>query len=167
MALWPRPAAPVAWLAADGDDAAIVSANQEIVLKPGARQYATQLWAQRRGFTLPDGLEAAMQLQQANFDCSRMGCAPLGPGRPAIAAWWTKRKPAAGKLESLCAHADIFILRAEVPVPDACRGAILLRNADFAAGGAAEVFASPGGWRIAWSQPERGERPWSFSDTGG
>jgi competence protein ComEC len=167
VALWPRPAAPVAWIASDGDDAAIVAAGQEISLKPGVRAYATQLWAQHRGFTLAQTPLEAVARQKAAFDCNRLGCAPLGAGRPAIAAWWTRRKPAAGRLESLCAHADILILRADVATPSNCAAAIVLRRDAFAGGGAAEVFATPGGWRIAWSQAERGERPWTLSGSGG
>jgi competence protein ComEC len=161
VAVWPRPAAPVAWIAADGNDAAIVAEGQEVPLKPGMRLYATQLWAQRRGFTLAADPAAAAAVQQRFFDCDRKGCAPLGAARPAMAAWWSKRAPSDERSERLCAAADILIFRAEEPAPAACGGAIVLTRADIAAGGAAEVFAAPGGWRIAWSQPLRGERPWS------
>ncbi len=164
VALWPRPPAPVAWMAADGDDAAIVAAGQEVPLKPGARRYATQLWAQRRGFALTADPAVAEALQQRYFDCDRKGCAPIGPGRPAIATWWGKRPPEAERADRLCAGTDIVIYRAEGAAPAACRGAIVLTRADFAKGGAAEVFTAPVGWRIAWSQPLRGERPWT---TGG
>ncbi|MDQ2860742.1 MAG: ComEC/Rec2 family competence protein, partial [Pseudomonadota bacterium] len=164
VALWPRPPAPVAWIAADGNDAAIVAEGREVPLKPGMRLYATQLWAQRRGFGFTADPAAAQALQQRFFDCDRKGCAPIGPSRPAIAAWWTKRAPNAERAGGLCAQTDIVIFRADVSPPPACRGAIVLTRADFARGGAAEVFASPKGWRIAWSQPLRGERPWT---TGG
>jgi len=159
VALWPRPAPPVAWIAADGDDAAVVRAGQEIALRPGMRAYATQLWAQRRGFTLPAEPEAA---QRALFDCDRRACLPEGAYRPALAAWWTKRKPSAERLDALCSGADIVILRAAVPVPRSCGGAIVLDRAAFDLGGSAEIFARPGGgWRIAWAQPRRGDRPWT------
>jgi competence protein ComEC len=163
VALWPRPAPPVAWIAADGDDAAAIIGGVEVAMKPGARQYATQLWAQRRGFTLPADADAA---QKAAFDCNRQGCAPLPGVRPAIAAWWTRRRPHMDDLSDLCAGADIFILRAAVETPAACDKAIVLRRGDFEAGGAAEVFPAPGGgWRLVWSQPLRGRRPWTLSDT--
>jgi len=163
VALWPRPPAPVAWIAADGNDAAVVAEGREVPLKPGMRLYATQLWAQRRGFGFTADPAAAQALQQRFFDCDRKGCAPIGPTRPAIAAWWTKRAPNAERAGGLCAQTDIVIFRADVSPPSACRGAIVLTRADFARGGAAEVFASPLGWRIAWSQPLRGERPWTTS----
>ncbi len=162
VALWPRPPAPVAWLAADGDDAAIVVDGVEVALKPGARQYATQLWAQRRGFKMPADPEAA---QAALFECDRASCRPLAGARPAIGAWWTRRKPHADDLDDLCASSDILILRSPVAVPADCRRPLVLRRGDFEAGGSAEVFASPSGWRLVWSQPLRGRRPWTFSDT--
>jgi competence protein ComEC len=164
VALWPRPAAPVAWIAADGDDAAVVVAGREIPLKPNTRLYATQLWAQRRGFTLPDDAVAA---QRALFDCDRKGCVPLGGARPALAAWWSKRPPSVARFEKLCARADILIMRAQATAPWACRNALVLDREAFARGGAGEVFAAPGGWRVAWSQPLRGQRPWSLSGSGG
>ncbi|MBV8681710.1 MAG: ComEC/Rec2 family competence protein [Caulobacteraceae bacterium] len=162
VALWPRPTPPVAWIAADGADAAVVISGQEVTMKPGARQYATGLWAQRRGFDAPADAERA---QQAAFDCNRLSCAPLAGTRPAIGAWWTRRKPKPWSLADRCRNADIFILRADVAVPDACRNALVLRRGDFEAGGAAEVFGAPVGWRLVWSQPLRGHRPWTLSDT--
>jgi competence protein ComEC len=159
VALWPRPAAPVAWIAADGDDAAVVQAGREVALKPGMRAYATQLWAQRRGFAFPDDPDAA---QRALFDCDKKACLPIGAYRPAIGAWWTKRKPSAERLDAVCDGADIVILRAAVPPPPSCARAVVLDRAAFDLGGAAEVFAVPaGGWRISWSPPLRGDRPWS------
>jgi competence protein ComEC len=60
VALWPRLAPPLVWLAPDGADAAIVSGMEEVALKPGKRAYATQLWAQRRGLSLPDDAATAL-----------------------------------------------------------------------------------------------------------
>ena len=167
VAVWPRPPAPVAWIAADGNDAAIVVRGQEVALKPDKRQYATQLWAQRRGFTLPANAATA---QKAAFDCDRKGCVSLGSSHPALSAWWSKRIPGSERFDALCEGADIVILRTTAAPPATCRGAIVLNPASFENGGAAEVFAASGpggGWRIAWSQPIRGRRPWSFSDSGG
>jgi competence protein ComEC len=159
VALWPRPAPPLAWLASDGGDAAVVANGQAIVLKPGQRAYATQLWAQRRGLALPADPAAALA---PRFDCDRSGCAPLPGQSPAISAWWTRRKPKPERLAPLCAHADILLLRADVPVPNDCAHAIVLRPDDFERGGAAEVFAGPGGgYRFVWAQPLRGDRPWT------
>ena len=158
VALWPRPEPPVAWIAADGDDAAVVVAGQEIPMKPGARGYATQLWAQRRGFTLPadPGAEG-----RGVYDCNRKGCLPVGETRPAMAASWMRKAPGAERYAELCAGADIVILRSAFAPAGPCGRALVLTRADFERGGAAEVFATDGGWRLAWSQPLRGHRPWT------
>jgi competence protein ComEC len=158
VALWPRPTPPVAWIAADGDDAAVVVAGQEIPMKPGARGYATQLWAQRRGFTLPADADGA---GRGVYDCDRRGCLPLGGVRPAMAASWMRKAPGAGRYADLCAGADIVILRSAFAPAGACGHALVLTRADFERGGAAEVFADDKGWRLAWSQPQRGHRPWT------
>ena len=163
VAFWPRPALPVAWIASEGGDAAMVIAGKVVALKPNTRAYAIQTWAQRRGFDLPaDPVKA----QAGIADCNRLHCAPIGAAKPAIAAWWTRRKPKPDALADLCKGADILILKADVAPPDACKKALLLGPADFAKGGAAEVF--PGGvgrgdvsWKLVWSQPLRGERPWT------
>ena len=161
--MWPRPVAPVAWIAADGNDAAIVVHGLEVPLKPGARQYATQLWSQRRGFALSANLDAETAQQARAFDCDRRGCASKGLTHPSISAWWSHRPPTAARFDALCAHADILILRARVTPPLACAKSILLDAAAFGRGGAAEVFGAPGHWRIAWSQPMRGVRPWTLT----
>ncbi len=161
--LWPRPAPPVAWIAGDGKDAAVVIAGEAVALKPGKRLYQTGVWTQRRGLAVPIDPEGA---QKAHYDCNRDGCVPLGPTRPAIAGWWTRRKPNAEKLEALCDRVDILVMRADVTLPQACDTAIVLRQADFRRGGAAEVFATQTGWRLSWSQPGRGVRPWTVNGIG-
>ena len=157
VALWPRPGPPVAWIAADGDDAAVAVAGQVVALKPGKRAYATQLWAQKHGFTLPADPAAA---QAKAFTCDRSGCAPTGAARPALATWWARRPPKAERLQALCRAAEIFVTRAPIAAGD-CRAPLILGPDAFTAGGAADVYATPSGWRLVWSQPERGWRPWS------
>jgi competence protein ComEC len=163
--VWPRPPAPVAWIASDGDDAAIVRAGEEVALKPGKRAYATELWAQRHGFALPIDPAAA---QRSAFDCNRNACFPLGEDHPAIAAWWTRRRPSDDQWGKLCRGADIVILRTAAPPPPACQNALVLTKADFARSGSAEIFPTKDrmGWRILWSQPIRGRRPWTVNDIG-
>jgi len=160
VVLWPRPVAPVAWIASDGDDAAIVAKGVEVPLKPGVRAYATELWAQRRGLRLPADPATA---QAALFDCDRNHCLPKAGASPAIAAWWTRRQPKAGQLDELCRGADIVVLRADLPTPLSCPGALILGPDDFARDGAAEVYAAPKGWRLEWAQPLRGSRPWTIN----
>jgi competence protein ComEC len=158
VAVWPRPPAPVAWIAADGDDAAVVVAGREIAMKPAARQYATQLWAQRRGFALPADPAAA---QASVFACDRKGCLPIGAARPALAASWMKKTPSAERFAGLCERADIVILRSASAPTARCDAALVLTRGDFERQGAAEVFAAGRGWRLVWSQPLRGRRPWT------
>ncbi len=162
VALWPRPPAPAAWLASDGGDAAVVVHGQAVALKPGQRVYATQAWAQRRGLSLPADPQAALA---PLYDCDRVACTPKPGHDPAIAGWWTRRKPKPERLAPICAHARFLLLKADVPIPAACAGATVLRPLDFQRGGAAELFAKPGGgYRLLWAQPLRGVRPWTGGD---
>ncbi|MBV9511724.1 MAG: ComEC/Rec2 family competence protein [Caulobacteraceae bacterium] len=162
--VWPRPPPPAAWIASDGDDAAVVAGGQVVALKPGMRAYAVQAWAQRRGLALAADPDKALTDVAI---CSRNGCQPAPGVHPAIAAWWTVRRPKPGVLDGLCRGADILILtRADLPTPDDCRRAITLSPEAFARGGAAEIFRIQNRWRIEWSQPQRGKRPWSRIDWG-
>jgi len=158
VALWPRPTPPSAWIAADGDDAAIIVGGREIPMKPGARQYATQLWAQRRGFLLPSTPEVAAAGQ---FDCDRKGCLPIGPARPAIASSWMRKTPDLDRFSQLCAGADIVVLRSPYRPDAPCGHALVLTRREFERFGSAEVFADGAGWRLRWAQPIRGNRPWT------
>ena len=163
VALWPRPAPPAAWIASDGGDAAVNVAGKAVALKPNERAYAVGTWAQRRGLDLPaDPVKA----QAVIADCNRMHCTATGKAKPAIATWWTRRKLKDETLAALCKGADIVVTRAYVTPPADCKSAIVLGPDDFAKGGAAEVFHSGGsgggaGWKLVWSQPLRGRRPWS------
>jgi competence protein ComEC len=158
VVLWPRPAPPLIWIAADGADAALALKGQEVVLRPGVRGYSTDLWAQRRGLAVPADMKTA---RGALFDCDYWSCVARPGIEPAIGLWWTRRKPKPARLSELCAGADILVLRAEIARPVACRSRLVLTPADFVRGGAAEVYAAPHGWRIVWSQPLRGHRPWT------
>jgi competence protein ComEC len=161
VALWPRPPAPVAWMAADGGDAAIVRNGEAVAMKPTTRLYATGAWAQRRGLRLPAEPEVATQ---ALFDCDRSACAPHAFTHPAIAAWWTKRRPKPERLAVICRNADILILRATVDeLPWPCSRLRVFGRSAFARGGAAELYAAPGGFKVVWAQPQRGQRPWTLS----
>ena len=84
--------------------------------------------------------------------------------KPALGIWWTRRKPKPERLSALCASSDILVLKADVDVPAACRDTLVLTPINFAMGGAAEVFATDKGWRVAWSAPLRGHRPWTASE---
>jgi competence protein ComEC len=155
--VWPRPEPPVAWIASDGGAAAIAIEDRALFLRPDAKQFAAQLWARRRGLTEPKDGEAQIA---ARFDCNRRRCLPLGPARPAIAAWWTRRVPTAAEMQDLCAGADLVILRGEGPLDD-CPAPIVLTGETFAQGGAAEVYRAAHGWRMVWANQSRGVRPWT------
>ncbi|MEJ0066117.1 MAG: ComEC/Rec2 family competence protein [Caulobacteraceae bacterium] len=158
VALWPRPASPLIWVASDGADAAIAVQGREVALRPGVRAYATDVWAQRRGLAVPADM---LRARGAMFDCDYWSCTARAAVKPSLGIWWTRRKPKPERLAALCASSGILVLRADVTPPTSCRDALVLRPGDFAVGGAAEIFAANGGWRVAWSQPLRGARPWS------
>jgi competence protein ComEC len=130
----------------------------KVALKPDKRAYATQLWAQRRGFSLPADAATA---QKAAFDCDRKHCCPIGETQPALSTWWGPRPPKPEQIEVLCARAKIVVIRAAIDRPAACAGALVLGPDDFAKGGAAEIFRSGAGWRVEWAQPIRDQRPWT------
>jgi competence protein ComEC len=163
VALWPRPPAPVIWVAADGADAAVAVAGHEVALRPGIRGYSTDLWAQMHALTVPADMAGA---REALFDCNYWSCSPRPGVAPALGIWWTRRPPKSWRLDDLCAKSDVLVLRADVTLPSACRDVLVLRPGDFSGGGAAELFRGPTGWRVAWAQPIRGERPWSISGSG-
>lgn len=155
--LWPRPPAPDVWIAYDGSAAAVRQGRLALALRPGAQAFATDLWSRHRGLTLADGAEGR--------DCNRLRClADSGPP-PRVAGWWTARKPSAAQIAVLCQGADVVVIKANMTA--ACPGALVLTGADFARGGAAELYRTRAGWKIVWAQTERGLRPWSSSGTGG
>jgi competence protein ComEC len=156
--LWPRPAPPIAWIANDGNGAAVVKDGTMIVMKPGLRPYATDLWSARRGFKHAADDTAA---RDALFDCDRKGCAPKPGTFPAIGTWWSTRPPPAGRIEALCQVSQVISVRAEIERPPDCAGKLFLMPADFAAKGAAELFADHGKLRVSYAEPIRGRRPWS------
>jgi competence protein ComEC len=156
--VWPRPPAPLAWIANDGDDAAIAVKGEIVTLKPGARAYATELWAGRRGLAAPKDPAAA---RDALFDCDRRSCAPKFGTRPAMGAWWSKVTPPDGRLDDLCRRSEIVIIRYDFDAPASCAHRIVLHGENFGRNGAAEIYADGPRWRIAWAQPIRGDRPWS------
>ena len=157
--LWPKPAPPAAWIAADGGAAAVVQEREAIFLRPDAKKFASDLWARRRGLQQLTDPEAAAD---ADYDCNRIRCAPIGALQPRFSAWWTRRKPSEKMLAFLCDRAEIVILKAEVEtLPDVCQGKRILTQTDFDAGGSAEIYRSGDGWRFVWANASRGERPWT------
>ncbi len=156
--LWPRPPTPIGWIANDGNNAAVVADGKMVVLKQTARTYATDLWQARRGFATPVDPNAA---RDALFDCSRKGCAPLAGTEPSLGAWWSTRPPPDRLVGALCQVAKVVVVRAPVERPPECASRLVLTPEDFNTYGAAEIFKTPGGYRLSWSEPPRGHRPWT------
>ena len=161
--LWPRPEPPVAWIASDGGAAAVVEGKAAVFLRPGAKQFASDLWERRRGLAAPADAEAAVE---GRFDCNRRRCLPLAAAHPRIAAWWTRRSPSAEELDSACASSDFVILKGVV-APGACGGGRLLTGRDFARGGSVEIYRTHGDWRLSWANAFRGARPWTREGSSG
>ncbi|WP_254600928.1 ComEC/Rec2 family competence protein [Caulobacter sp. S45] len=157
--VWPRPPAPVAWVAEDGDNAAVVEDGRAVVLKPAVRGFASNAWTTRRGLLTPFDSQSEAELA---FDCDRSACSPRDGVSPALGAWWSRRPAPADRLAALCQASDILVVRGPAPAPDLCPHALMLTQIDFQRGGSAEIYADPRGWRVAWAQTERGLRPWSL-----
>jgi len=157
--LWaPRPPAPEAWISADGAAVAVREGKDAVLLRPDVKLFGAELWSRRRGLT-PLETEAD---RDARFDCDHWSCAP-GPRAPIrLAAAWNLRRPLKeGRLEALCAGADVVVLRNAFR-PESCAAPLVLAGDDFARGGSAELYRNGPGWRIVWAQDARGRRPWTW-----
>jgi competence protein ComEC len=154
VALWPRPAPPDAWIAADGATAAVRSGDAAVLLRTDAKRFGAELWARRRGLT-----PATWSL----YACDKRTCAPALDAPVRLSLSWSRKTPDAETLSGLCVRSEVVVIRGPAPAraPPLCADAVLLAAEDFARGGAAELYRRPDGWRIVWAQPLRGDRPWS------
>jgi competence protein ComEC len=157
--LWaPRPPAPDIWISADGAALAVRDGREAVLLRPDAKLFGAELWSRRRGLT-PLISEAE---RDARFDCDHWSCAPSGRAPAQVAEAWNLKRPLQpGRLDALCAGADVLVLRNAV-APESCAAALVLNGQDFAKGGSAELYRSGEGWRIVWAQDLRGRRPWTW-----
>ncbi len=158
VSIWPRPPSPVAWIASDGGAAAIVDHDAAVFLRPGIKQFASDLWARRRGLDEPKDADA---LNARHFDCDRRRCLPTAPDTPRLAASWSHRQPKPGELSAMCAAADIVVLRVDPAIPPECAHVRLITAADLQRGGSAEIYRARQGWRFEWANDLRGDRPWT------
>lgn len=160
VALWPRPAPPDAWIAADGATAAVRSGDAAVLLRADAKRFGAELWARRRGLE---------PVTWSLYACDRRVCAPALGAPVRLALVWSRKTPDAETLSGLCVQSEIVVLRTPAPrrTPPLCVDTILLTGDDFARLGAAELYRRHDGWRIVWAQPLRGERPWSSLVTAG
>jgi competence protein ComEC len=167
----PRPPAPDLWIGEGGTQAAFTREEAAVVVRPGMRRFAVDVWSRRRGL-------AAVERPPEGWTCSRLACAPATPGAAPVALWWGRRAPSAGQLDALCRSAEVVGVRAVVvALPVACRGRLVLDGADWARGSAVELWrdgpVSANRWRARWVADARGDRPWSryadgaVSDSGG
>jgi competence protein ComEC len=152
--IWPRDPTPTVWIGDGGINAAYSVGGQAVVVRPGVRDFATDLWSRRRGLTL-------VERDDVDWACERYACAPLQDNAP-VALWWGKVAPDAAALAALCASAPLVSVRATVSaLPEACADRLVLDGVDYTRGGAVELWQTPQGWRAVWSADARGNRPWS------
>jgi competence protein ComEC len=157
--LWPRAPVPDLWIGDGGTNAAFVEAGQAVVMRPGVRKFAVDVWTRRRG------LEATERAADG-WTCTRFSCAPTEPGAGPLAVWWGRRAPTPDETDALCRSAPVVSVRVSVAVlPPSCMGRLVLDGTDYARGGAVELWrvgpAPENGWRAVWVAEVRGDRPWS------
>ena len=112
-----------------------------------------------------DDPDEAANASDAAFDCGRDSCSPK-PGAPVQVALWSRRvAPDNGQAADLCRSAEVIVVRTGGAESPACDGKLVLDEAALARGGAAELWRTPGGWRVLWSETLRGVRPWTASQS--
>lgn len=165
--IWPRPPAPDVWIGDGGTNAAFRVERTAVVVRPGVRQFAVDVWSRRRGLE-------AVERPVEGWTCARFGCGPSVPGAVPVALWWGRRAPTTDQMAALCASAPVVSVRAATQsLPATCNGRLVLDSVDYARGGAVELWREGLGWRALWTAQTRGDRPWrrlgdpDFSDSGG
>lgn len=155
--LAPKPPTPDIWIAADGAAVAVRQGPEAVLFRPDVKLFGAELWARRRGLT--PGAVAATR----GYDCDAWSCMP-GQGAPVkiAGAWNLKRPLKPGRMEAMCATAEVVVIR-NAERPANCAAKLVLTGADFAAGGSAELYRQQdGSWRVVWAQTLRGRRPWTW-----
>lgn len=157
--LWaPRPPAPDVWISADGAAVAVREGRDAVLLRPDVKLFGAELWSRRRGLT-PLISEAE---RDERFACDAWSCAPEGRASVRLAAAWNLKRPLKpGRLEALCASAEVVVVRNAFR-PETCAASLVLTGDDFARGGSAELWRAGEGWRVVWAQDLRGHRPWTW-----
>jgi competence protein ComEC len=151
--VWPRQPPPIAWINANGDNAAHVSDRRASTVREDRHPFALESFAQHHGLMTGPPSEAAA--------CGRDFCIdPVGLS-PRIGLWFTRRRPGSEALHKLC-DTDILVIKAPVSLSGAdCPRPLVLTPDMFRRYGAAEIVAQGGGWRLDWVGPHRGHRPWT------
>ncbi|MGQ3016929.1 ComEC/Rec2 family competence protein [Phenylobacterium sp.] len=162
VSLAPRPESPTVWIAADGAQVAVRQAGEAVLLRPEVKRFAAERWAQRHGLVA----SADEAPRDEMFVCDRWTCRPQPEAPVSVAAYWSRKVPDAETLATLCASAELVIVRPSL-AQDPCPGRIVLSGADFAQGGSVELSQGKDGvLRARWAQDLRGHRPWSWSPSG-
>jgi competence protein ComEC len=153
--LVPKPVAPDAWVSTDGATAAVRQGATAVLLRPDVKLFGAELWARRRGL--------APAPHDSRYDCDAWSCRPAATAPIRLAAAWNLKRPLKpGRLEALCAGAEVVVVRNDTR-PEGCAPRLLLTGADFRRGGAAELYRrADGSWRVVWAQDLRGRRPWTW-----
>ncbi|WP_299176300.1 ComEC/Rec2 family competence protein [uncultured Brevundimonas sp.] len=157
--IWPRAPTPDLWIGDEGTNAAFHREATAVVVRPGVREFAVDLWSRRRGLAMTDRTEAG-------WLCDRFSCRPESPDAGPVALWWGRGAPDPDQMEALCRAAPVVSVRAVVEdLAPSCDGRLVLDGVDFARGGALELWsdASADGdlWRAVWTADVRGDRPWT------
>lgn len=161
VTLTPRGEPPDLWVAADGAQVAVRVGETAVLMRPEVKRFAAERWAQRRGL-VPSVDEAP---RDALFACDRWSCLPTDQAPVRVAAYWSRKVPAQDVLKSLCASAEIVVVRPAV-APWSCPGVVILSGDDIARGGAVELTSRTDGWTGLWAQQVRGHRPWTWGPSG-
>jgi competence protein ComEC len=157
--IWPRAPAPDLWIGDGGTNAAWVEAGETVVMRPGVREFAVDVWSRRRGVSPVDR-------PPEGWSCTRFACAPAEPGAGPLALWWGRAEPSREQMDALCRAAPVVSVRGAVTaLPGSCEGRLVLDGVDYARGGAVEMWRegppAENRWRAVWSADVRGDRPWS------
>ena len=151
--VWPRSPTPIAWINANGDNAAHVVLGRVQAVREDRHPFALESFAQHHGLVAAASEETT--------DCGRDACVDFPNARPRIGLWFTRRRPGAEALRKLC-DTDILILKAPVSLTEAqCPKPLVLTPDLFRRYGAVEIYAQGTGWRLDWVGPHRGQRPWT------
>jgi len=154
--LVPKPTPPDAWVSADGATAAVRDGKAALLMRPDVKLFGAELWARRRGLAPEPAGEAA-------YDCDRWSCVPTAKAPVKLAEAWNLKRPLKpGRLEAMCAGAEVVVIRNDER-PAGCRAPLVLTGADLRRGGSAELHRQADGtWRVTWAQDLRGHRPWTW-----
>ena len=155
--VWPRAPTPDLWIGDGGTNAAFHRERGAVVVRPGVREFAVDLWSRRRGLSMTDRPET-------DWTCDRFSCRPNIKEAGPVAIWWGRKAPAPDQMEAMCRAAPVVSVRAVVTsLPSVCQDRLVLDGVDFARGGAVELWREDAAlsWRAVWTADVRGDRPWT------